>query len=194
MRIFKKLLGFIIVNLIVIVSLTFALAQPSVLKVLVKEAKNGEYNTLIVGESHGETSYDPYVISDITGSQTINLSRRLMPVVNLSYIMEEANAKGQYKRVILDLDPSYWDDDHKGTFGTDTNLLCRLTGIRWYEYVKDILIKDNYNDAFADYCLNASTVNRIPQNLKCKLNMPYLTGNESSIKNTYSIIGINSNF
>ena len=132
MRIFKKLLGFIIVNLIVIVSLTFALAQPSVLKVLVKEAKNGEYNTLIVGESHGETSYDPYVISDITGSQTINLSRRLMPVVNLSYIMEEANAKGQYKRVILDLDPSYWDDDHKGTFGTDTNLLCRLTGIRWY--------------------------------------------------------------
>ena len=138
MRIFKKLLGFIIVNLIVIVSLTFMLAQPSVLKVLVKEAKNGEYNTLIVGESHGETSYDPYVISDITGSQTINLSRRLMPVVNLSYIMEEANAKGQYKRVILDLDPSYWDDDHKGTFGSDTNLLFRLTGSRWYEYVKNI--------------------------------------------------------
>ena len=194
MRIFKKLLGFIIVNLIVIVSLTFTLAQPSVLKVLVKEAKNGEYNTLIVGESHGETSYDPYVISDITGSQTINLSRRLMPVVNLSYIMEEANAKGQYKRVILDLDPSYWDADHKGTFGTDTNLLCRLTGSRWYEYVKNILIKDNYNDTFADYYLNASTVNRIPQNLKCKLNTPYLTGDESSIKNTYSIIGINSNF
>ena len=107
MRIFKKLLGFIIVNLIVIVSLTFMLAQPSVLQVLVKEAKNGEYNTLIVGESHGETSYDPYVISDITGSQTINLSRRLMPVVNLSYIMEEAHAKGPYQRVILDLDPSY---------------------------------------------------------------------------------------
>lgn len=45
-----------------------------------------------------------------------------MPVVNLSYIMEEANANDQYKRVILDLDPSYWDDDHKGTFGSDTNL------------------------------------------------------------------------
>lgn len=121
MRTFKKIAGFIIVNLIVVVSLTFMLAQPSVLKILLKEAKSEECDTLIIGESHGETSYNPYVMSDVTGDQVFNLSRRLMPVVNLSYIMEEANANGQYK-VILDLDPSYWDDDHKGTFGSDTNL------------------------------------------------------------------------
>ena len=58
MRTFKKIAGFIIVNLIVVVSLTFMLAQPSVLKILLKEAKNAECDTLIIGESHGETSYD----------------------------------------------------------------------------------------------------------------------------------------
>lgn len=194
MRTFKRIAGFIIVNLIVVVSLTFMLAQPSVLKILLKEAKNAECDTLIIGESHGETSYDPYVMSDVTGNQVFNLSRRLMPVANLCYIMEEANVNGQYKRVILDLDPSYWDNDHKGTFGSDTNLLFRLTGNRWVDYIKNILMKDNYNDTFADYNLNAAMVKRIPQNLKCKLNKAYLSGDESSIQNTYSIIGAVGSF
>ena len=65
MRTFKRIAGFIIVNLVVVVSLTFMLAQPSVLKILLKEAKNAECDTLIIGESHGETSYDPYVMSDV---------------------------------------------------------------------------------------------------------------------------------
>lgn len=194
MRTFKKIVGFIIVNLIVVVSLTFMLAQPSVLKVLLKEAKNEECDTLIIGESHGETGYDPYVISDVTENHVFNLSRRLMPVVNLSYIIEEANANGQYKRVIFDLDASYWDDDHNGTFGSDTNLLFRLTGNRWVDYVKNILAKDNYNVTFADYNLSASMVKRIPKNLKCKLNRAYLAGDESSIQNTYSIIGTEGSF
>ena len=194
MRTFKRIAGFIIVNLVVVVSLTFMLAQPSVLKILLKEAKNAECDTLIIGESHGETSYDPYVMSDVTGNQVFNLSRRLMPVANLCYIMEEANVNGQYKRVILDLDPSYWDDDHRGTFGSDTNLLFRLTGNRWVDYIKNILVKDNYNDTLTDYYVSTMTVKRIPQNLKCKLNKAYLTGDESSIQNTYSIIGAVGSF
>lgn len=194
MRTFKRISGFIIVNIIVVVLLTFMLAQPSVLKILLKEAKSEEGNTLIIGESHGETSYDPYVMSDVIGNQVFNLSRRMMPVVNLSYIMEEANANGQYKTMILDLDPSYWDDDHKGTFGFDTNLLFRLTGSRWIDYVKDILLKDNYNNTFADYNFNAVMVKRIPRNLKCKLNMAYMTGNESSVQSSYSIIDAGGSF
>lgn len=190
MRTFKKFTGFIIANLLVIVSLTFMLTQPSVLKILMKEAKSGEFDTLIIGESHGETSHDPYLMSDVAGYQVFNLSRRSMPMVNLSYIMEEANANGQYKRVILDLDPSYWDEDHKGTFGSDTNLLFQLTGFRWFDYMKNILMEDNYNNTLADYHLNAKTIKQIPQNLRYKLNKAYLIGEESSVQNIYSIIGV----
>ena len=178
MRTFKKFTGFIIANLLVIVSLTFMLTQPSVLKILMKEAKSGEFDTLIIGESHGETSHDPYLMSDVAGYQVFNLSRRSMPMVNLSYIMEEANANGQYKRVILDLDPSYWDEDHKGTFGSDTNLLFQLTGFRWFDYMKNILMEDNYNNTLADYHLNEKTIKQIPQNLRYKLNKDYLIGEE----------------
>lgn len=192
MRTFKRIAGFVLTNLAVIVLLHLMLAQPSVLKVLLKEAKGQEFNTLIVGQSHGETGYDPYVLSDVTGDETFNLSRRLMPVVDLSYIIGEANASGQYKRVILDLDPSYWDGNHKSTFGSDTNLLFRLTGGRWVAYVKDILLKDNYSDAFVDYSVNAETVKQIPKNVKGKLNWAYLTSSEASIPNTYAVIGASS--
>lgn len=194
MQTFKKITGFIIINIIVIILLTFMLAQPSVLKILMKESKNQEFDTLIIGESHGETGYDPYIISDVTDSQVFNISRRLMPVVNLSYILEEANKNDQYKRVILDLDPSYWDGDHRGEFGSDTALLFRLTGKRQYDYIKNILIKDNYNDSFADYNVSIDTVKRIPKNLKCKLNKDYITNSEESIPNTYSIIGAVGSF
>ncbi len=63
------------------------------------------------------------------------LEKCLTEFLNLSYILEESNIDKHYKRVIMDLDPSYWDDDHKGTFGTDTNLLFRLTGNRWITYL-----------------------------------------------------------
>lgn len=123
MQTFKKIAGFIIVNFIVVALASFSFAQPSVLKILLMDAKNTEYNTIILGQSHGTTSFDPFVMSDETGEDVFNLSRRLMPVVDLQYVLEEVNVNDNYKRVILDIDPSYWDTDHSGNAGNDTNLL-----------------------------------------------------------------------
>ena len=89
-----------------------------------------------------------------------------MPLPNLSYILEEVNVNGQYKRVIFDLDASYFEDDNKENIGTDTNLLFKLTGNRQIRYIKNILSKENYNDIFADYNADAATVTQIPRNLK----------------------------
>lgn len=186
MQIFKKLTGFIFVNVVVVAVLNFMLAQPSVLKILIKEAQEQKCDTIIIGESHGESGYDPYFISDVTGYDVFNLSRRSMPFVNLIYILEEANVRGQYKKVVLDLDPSYWVDD-SSLFGLDANLVFRLTGRRWFDYVNNILAKDNYNNTFADYNASPEIIKRIPQNVKCKLNKAYLTASESSIQNTYSL-------
>ena len=88
MRTFKKISGFVIVNILVFVMMSLMLAQPSALKILMKEAQSTEYDTIIIGESHGETGYDPFILSDTMGSEFFNLSRRGMPVVNLSYILD----------------------------------------------------------------------------------------------------------
>ena len=188
MRTFKKIAGFIIVNLIVIVLLTFMLAKPSVVKLLMKEAKFQAYDTLVIGESHAVNGYNPSVLSNKMGYAVFNMSRGLMPLPNLSYILEEVNRNGQYKKVIFDLDASYFEDENKGNIGTDTNLLFKLTGNRRLDYIKNILLKENYNDIFADYNANAETVRQIPRNLKCKLRKEYFTGGESAIHSTYSMI------
>lgn len=188
MQTFKKVTGFVIVNILVLTIMNWMLSQPSALRILMEEAKNTEYNTIIIGESHGEMGYDPFVLSDEMGSQVFNLARRGMPVVNLSYILEETNSNQNYKCVILDLDPSYWDDDHKGRFGTDTNLLFRLTGKRWFAYVRDILAKDNYNDTIADYNFCMDSIKKISKNIKCKFSKEYINREESFMRDTYASI------
>lgn len=188
MQTFKKIVTFIIVNVMVVVSLTLMLAKPSVVKLLMKEAKSPEYDTLIIGESHAVNGYDPLVISKVMGNKVFNMSRGLMPLPNLYYILEEVNVHGQYKKVILDLDASYFEDDNKGNIGTDSNLFWKLTGSRRLDYTRNILLNENYNDIFADYTVETSTIKQIPRNLKCKLRKEYFSGGESAIQSTYSMI------
>lgn len=189
MRIFKKIVTFLGLNFLIIAFLTFLFAQPSVVKILMKEAQSDQYDTIVIGESHGTTSVNPFVLSDETGRNVFNFSRRLMPVIDLRYILEEANISKQYKTVILDLDSTYWTTGHKGNAGTDTNLLFRLTGTRQLDYIFNVLWNDNYNDAISDYNLNNDTVRRAPKNLKAKLNKDYWLCNEASIISTYKAIG-----
>lgn len=77
MRTFKRIAGFIIVNLIVIISLTFILAKPSVVKLLMKEAKSQAYDTLVIGESHAVNGYNPSVLSNKIEYEVFNMSRGL---------------------------------------------------------------------------------------------------------------------
>lgn len=65
MQIFKKLLGFIAANILVIFVFTMAFAQPSAVRPLLKTAKAGDYDTLILGQSNAETSVDPFLLSDL---------------------------------------------------------------------------------------------------------------------------------
>lgn len=188
MRTFKRITGFVTVNVLILALMTCMLSQPSALKILIKEAKNVGYNAIIIGQSHGETSYNPFVLSAVTDNQFFNLSRRGMPVVNLSYILEEANTDRHYSHVILDLDPSYWVTDHRGTFGTDTNLLFRLTGTRWLAYLKNVLAKDNYNDTIADYNFCIDNIKKIPKNIEGKFSREYIEGEEAFMENTYASV------
>ena len=168
--------------------MTFMLAQPSVVKLLMEEAKSQAYDTIIIGESHAAYGYNPFIISDKIGHEVFNISRGRIIIPNLSYILEEINVLGQYKKVILDLDESYFEESNKGNNGTDTNLLLKLSGERRLRYFKDILLKENYNDILADYTVNSTTIKNIPRNVECKLSKSNYIGGESAIQSVYSVI------
>ena len=194
MQTFKKIMGFLIPNILIIAAMTIMLSQPSVVKVLLKEAKSSEYNTLVIGESHGTASINPFVLSENTRSSAFNLSRRLLPVCDLYYILAEADAHKQYKRVILDLDGSYWVLGHEGrNAGSDTNLLWRLTGKNRLDYIWNILRKDNYNEVLCDYILNMNNIKNIPLNVRTKCSQPYLKSEEKAITAINEMIAAGNN-
>lgn len=194
MQTFKKVLVFLGVNLLLLWGMTFLLGQPSVLKILLKQAKSPEYDTLILGQSHGETCLDPFVLSEQTGWQVFSLSRRLQPVTNLPYLLEEANTAGQYRRVILEIDPAYWDSNSQGEAGMDARLLFRLTGQRRLKYLSHELGKVNYNTALGDYALTVENLRRIPGVVRCKLSPAYRRGEDAAAEEIGEVIGTARNF
>jgi hypothetical protein len=181
MQIFKKAVYFGLTNILIIVVLTTSLARPSVLKVLMKEAKSEEYNALILGESHGSTCINPFLLSEKTGEEVFNCSRMANSMLNLYYILKETDASHHYKRVILDLDPMYLQSGHTGVSGCDAELLLKLSGKRLMDYFLDVKWNDNYNETFFDYSVSKDTLKKIPRNLAAKLNKDYWQCNEASV-------------
>ena len=88
------------------------------------------------------------VLSNVIGNEVFNVSRGLMPLQNLSYILEEVNRNGQYKKVIFDLDAFYFEDENKGNIGTDANLLFKLTENRRLSHILDVVNFKTYSKSF----------------------------------------------
>lgn len=190
MRTFKKLIGFVLFNALVCWMMTFALAQPSSVKILLKEAKKERYDTLFLGQSHGESSWNPFVFSESLGCEAFNLNRRLFPLDDIYYIMMEANQNKNYKRIILDLDPSYWEGIYTGSCGSDTNLLFRLSGGRSLSYLVNVLWNQRWNIALFDYFFEIPTIRSSPGNVRSKMSIPYLKGDEAAIQIVYDQLGV----
>lgn len=68
----------------------------------------GEYETLIVGTSHGKCGLDPEVLAETTGERTINVCQGGQYPVDSYYLVREAARRRKLKRVIYELDAGYW--------------------------------------------------------------------------------------
>lgn len=181
-------------NIFLFAAMTFLLSPASVVKVLLGEAKSPEYDTLILGESHGECDFDPFLLSEKTGTNAINLSKASMPVTNLYYILAEANTHKQYKTVIIDMSITYWTIGREDGSGKDGNLLWRLTGRNRLDYIWNCSLKDNFNMIFGDYLLNTKTIKQIPQNVKVKLSKAYKEADESAVQAIYEVLRLSERF
>ena len=194
MRTFKKLVLFVLANLLVAWSMTLTLAQPSAVKVLLKEAKGGTYDTLFLGQSHGTMAWNPYIYSSEMGHEALNLNVRLMPLEDVYYILLESDKDRQYDTVILDIDPSYWSDVFTQVGGMDTNLFPHLTGVRQISYLTNVLWDQQWNMALFDYQLTRTGILKSANVLKSKLNLPYMTASVSSLDATYEVIGLTTKY
>lgn len=194
MRTFRKASIFLIVNICVGVLFSTLFTQPSSVRILVSEAKSGDYDTLILGQSHAETSIDPMMLSEDLDCEAFDLARRVMPVLQQYYLLREANKKHTYKRVIFDIDPTYWNINHRRNAGRDTNIFWNLSGSNQWDYFRNVCLKDNYNDSLFDYSITALTTDNIAEMLQVKLSRAYIEKDSSAIEQINKVTSVASNY
>jgi len=193
MRIFKRLCLFLAVNLLVACTMGFVLTDPSIVEIYLEDINENGYDTLIIGTSHGETGFDPFLMSEGLDAKVFNASRRLMPVPDLYYLLKTANAKGTVKTVYYELDPTYWNSVMQVKTHDDTCMLRHAGLADRIEYAAKYLFDENYNYTLFPYTFDMQTIKKAPGIVKSKLLLRDLPPDER-IRGVYSFLSISKNF
>lgn len=196
MQTFKRIAIFLLALITVTYAFEFMIAQPSTLKILIKEAEREEVNTVILGESHAETGLNPYALGKgitVKGQkcEAVSLAHRILPVVDQYYLLKRVTDNNpNIKQVFFEIDPTYWQGKSMYYPGKDASALefCSLPDK--IDYFKNVLIKQNYNSAFFNYYIDKTNLYYIPQNIKCKLDPDYIKSSEKAIPKIYETNGV----
>lgn len=193
MRIFKRLCLFLAVNLLVVFAMNFILTDPSIVAIYLEDIKENGYDTLIIGTSHGETGFDPFLMSEELDAKVFNASRRLMPVPDLYYLLKTANRAGTLRTVYYELDPAYWNSVQSVKTHDDTCMLRHAGLGDRIEYAAKYLLGENYNYTLFPYTFDMQTIRKAPGIVKSKLLLRDLPPDER-IRGVYRFLNISKNF
>lgn len=185
MRTFRRMAGFIAVNVAVAVILTMILSGTCQLAALINEARNDKYDTLFLGHSHGEVGIDPFLASEILGGEATSCAYRLTPFAYDYYILKEANKDKHLKRVVVEIDPTYITGSttkNNQTVGHGLNIFYDLSGINKLEYIKNIMMPRNYNQSLFDYDIGNLNLKTAKRNITIRKDADYWKRNESYLK------------
>lgn len=88
--------------------LNFALLQYNIARVNVHRISTQEYDDIFIGTSRGICSINPEIVDRKTGRKSTNICMSDAHLTDLYYLVKEACRKQNPKRIIYELDPSYW--------------------------------------------------------------------------------------
>lgn len=192
---FRKLLVFILINILLLNVVHFFLAQPSILQVELRQIQGEKnYDVIFVGDSHGETSLDPWIIKRDMGLEAYNACRRIMPVTDIYYLMKEVCFRNSPTTIVYEIDPYYWSIPGV-SFGNDTSLFHSGYSLRnRAEYFFDVLLDQAFANAFADYRLATRNLSQIAGTVRVKLSPEYWKRSPRSIPMTMSALHLGENY
>lgn len=190
-----KLVCFLAVNLAVMLLSSYLLTQPSILKAELKEVQSDtNYDTIIVGNSHGETSVNPAVLDQLAGTMSYNCARRIMPVKDIYYLMREVAYHNQPRTILYEMDPFYWKVPGI-SLGNDTSIFFAGSDLRnKLDYLKDEMLQQPFANAFADYRFAPRNAAQIPGTAWVKLQPTYWTHSQKSIPMIMKELDLGKNY
>ncbi len=179
MRIFRRFIIPLIVVLVVNLLLQFCLTPPSYIRNALHEVQQSDvnYDVILLGQSHGEYAFNPYRIEEKTGMTTYNLSRKLLCVRDLAYLLKESNYKNKPKYVILDIDSTYWMGADVPNYFADAYIYPNLHNpVNRMEYFFKYCFHENFRYSLCRYVMfGTGDIKKIPSRIKIKLSSQYLS-------------------
>ena len=103
-----KTLGFIVVCCVLTGLLNFGLLQYNIARVNVHRITTQNYDDIFVGTSHGLSAINPEIVDQETGRKSTNICMPDEHIIDSYFLVKEACRFHKPKRIIYELDPSYW--------------------------------------------------------------------------------------
>ena len=185
MRIFKKLLPFLILVIGINTLLDLCFNSASYMRIALHELQSSEedFEVVFVGQSHGANAFNPFIIEEKTGMPAYNLSNKLTAVRDISYLVKESNYKNDVDYVIYDIDSSYWLGFEEPNYFAEGYVFPHLNNpINKLDYFLNYSIKENFRYTLCRYVVyGTGDIKKIPENLKKRLSSGYLNYEMDSV-------------
>lgn len=187
MRNFKKIakcIIFIAVCIIINGILNFILIPSGYTRVILHElnSKDKNFETIIVGQSHGRSDIDPHVLDDEQLGNAMNLCIPGESVRDAYFLVKESTRNNKVKRVILDLDYQYWNDYKENVFGS-TFIYNQLTpSLVKLDYLKSYLLDKDFRISLTRWANSTDYWSDVKSNVKNKLTADYFNYSINAVK------------
>lgn len=165
--------------------LKFAIMPPSYARVIIHTMndKDENYDTIVLGASHGRSAINPYKLDEKIGGNSLNVSMPDETIKDSYYLLKEAERTNNVKTVILDIDYQYW-------YGLKTNNFASafiydqlsLSPVK-VQYFIDNLLDEDFRVALTRWAGYTYLLKNEKNNLKTKLSKDYFDYNIDCVDN-----------
>ncbi len=110
MRNFKIFISLLVCAAVLVVNakMTDFLYPNNEMRVVVHKIQTADYDTLIIGNSHGQCGIDPVALEQFGGMHAINAASGNEFVIDAYYLVRLAAQSTDLKTVIYEIDSAYW--------------------------------------------------------------------------------------
>lgn len=176
MRIFKKLLPPVL-GLILFAGvnglLSFLFIPYQYTRVNIHKLETNDYDTLILGSSHGGSAIDPAVLRKLDGRSAYNAAAGGQYPLDNYYLLLDALKGHEVERVIYECDPSYWL--HTDPFNRNARYQLGQMAPSWVRlrYFLDAFSGKDIRYVFMPWCFYSTAWPEIRDRVRLKLSPAY---------------------
>lgn len=185
MRSFKNTFFFLLIVIAIGWCLNFLLVPSSYLRVILHEIQSTDqnYNMVVVGQSHGETDINPYILEEKTGYTAYNMSRRLVSMTDLYYIVKESNYRNKPKVLVLDLDSTYFQGEGYTDYFSDSYIYPHMNNPRnRIEYFLRYNLSNDFRVTLCRYSNLKDGLLQLPFTIRSKTSKEYWDYDMNAVK------------